>query len=471
MNNKASYDVIVIGSGSAGFSAVESASSLGASVCLIEKDRLGGECPNAACVPSKSLLKAAKVYRSLATAKQFGITIQSSSFQFADVVKYRQRVVDALTGGGAHGNRYEKILQELGVDVRFGAAEFVDEHVVRVNGENIFGKSIVIATGTTDFIPPIPGLAQIHFLRSKEALSQTRQPKSLAIIGGGPVGCEIATYYASFGTRVVILQSAERLLNHDDRDVSLAVKEMMEKLGVQVILNATIAEIVDGRGGVYGVRTQNGTDSTMHAVEQVLVAAGKRSNVQGLSLDLIGLKLNEKGEIITGLDQSTNLKHVFAAGDIDGGLQFTHTATVKGRVAGFNAARLALGKRTNKKTSDLRIVPWVTFLEQEVASVGMTEEAARVKYKHVSVGRAEFSGLGRSVTDSERHGFVKLVAHPTNGKILGGHIVGDRAGELIHTITLAISLGATVDKLCEMIFAYPTYSEAIKVAACSMKRV
>lgn len=463
-----SYDVIVIGSGSAGFSAVESACALGARVCLVEVGKLGGECPNYACVPSKALLKTAQIYRTIMNAKQFGVVLGTTSFQFSDAVKYRDRVVHKLTGGGKHGERYEQILKDLNVDVKYGSVSFFHDHVLVVSGENLHGNSVVIATGTVDYLPPIRGLDNIHYVSWRDALSPTRQPKSMAIIGGGPVGCEVATFYSSFGTRVVLFQQSERLLPKEDDDISKQAQILLEKLGVEVVLNAKISEIVDGQGGVYGVKVKKGNTEQMYAIEQIVLAAGKRANTSMLQLESAGVKTNEKGDIVTDKEQRTNVKHIFAAGDVDGGLQFTHTAQYEGSVAGYNAALVALNKRSEKQTVDERVVPRVIFLSSEIASVGMTEQEGKEKFKQVLVGVCDLSEIGRSLTDNESEGMVKLIAHPKTRKILGGHIVSSRAGEMIHEISLAMHSNISIDKLAEMIHAYPSFSEGVRVAAGNM---
>jgi len=465
------YDVIIIGSGSAGFSAAEAARSQGARVCVIEQGHLGGECPNFACVPSKALLKTAQIYRTIQHAREYGIQMSAVTFDFAQIMNYRKEVVETMTGGGTHGNRYEKLFASLGIDVKFGQAKFIDEKTIQVGEECIVGKSFVIATGTMDFVPPISGLESVKYLNWKEALRLTLQPKSIAIIGGGPVGCEIATFYTSFGTRVVLLQSAPRLLPREEEEISARVLERMRALKVDVVLNAKILEVVNGGVGVYGVNVEVGSEKVMHAVQYIVLAAGKRANTKTLALDEVGVQVDDQGSIRTNKQQATSNKSIFAAGDVDGGMQFTHTAHHEGVVAGYNAALVAKKKRTAKKTSDERVVPRVTFLDPEVASVGMTEEEVKQKFKKVLVGRCELSTLGRTVTEHRRFGMLKIIAHPKTGVVLGGHMIGDRAGEVIHEIALAMYLKISIEKLSKLIHAYPTFSEAIAVAASLAKVV
>ena len=464
-----SFDVIVIGSGSAGFSAAEAARSLGARVCLIEKEKLGGECPNWACVPSKALLCAARAYREARSTAKFGIAAGGVSFDWEKVTGYRRRVVESVTGGGEVGNRYVKTLQRAGIEVIFGCASFVDTETIEVAGSRFRAKAFVIATGAKEFVPRIPGLEGIPFLTSRGALALERQPKSMAIIGGGPVGCELATLFASFGSRVVLLQSAPTILTREDVEIRGIARQAMEDLGVEIVTEAIVTEAINARGGVYGLKVQSAGGLVTHAFESVVVAAGRVANTDGLNVGSVGARLDERGNVVTASDQRTTAKHVFAAGDADGGLMFTHTAHHEGAVAGRNAALLVLGKRGTIEKSDERVVPRVTFVDPEVASVGMTGDEASQRFKKALVGRSFVSALGRSAMDGVERGLVKIVAHPKTRKVVGCHMIAPHAGEMIHEAALAMHLGATVDALSSMIHAYPSYSEAIVVAAASVR--
>ena len=463
------YDVIVIGSGSAGFSAAEAARKTGASVCIVEQERLGGDCPNYACVPSKALLKTASVYRLVNRAREYGVSVGSVSYNYDLVMKYRENVVQSITGGGAYGARYEKIFRSLGIVVKIGKAKFVDEHTIEVKGENLIGKTFVIATGSAEFVPQIPGIDTLKYLLWKDALRLKRQPKSLGIIGGGPVGCELATFFASFGTRVVLIQSASQVLHREDAEIAGLARKVLEALGVEVVTNANVVEVVNGGGGVYGVNVDVGGNRTMHAVEQVVLAAGNRANTDDLGLEKLEVKLGSRGSIITTNEQRTSVPYIFAAGDVCGGMQFTHTAHHEGFIAGHNAALMAKKKRALRMKINERVVPRVTFLSTEVASVGMTQKEAKEAFGKVLVGRYPFSALGRTATEHGSEGLIKIIAHPKTRKIIGGHIIGERAGEVVHEIALAIYLNATIDKLAGMIHAFPSYSESITAAASSAK--
>lgn len=448
MPKSKTFDVVVIGSGSAGFSAVEAASRQGAKVCLIEKGKLGGECPNDACIPSKALLRAAAAYRSLGSIREFGIDISGRSFDWGRIQAYRQTIVETITG--KQGQRYEQLLKKLKVTLIRGEARFTDSHEIEVAGERVVGKTFVVATGSVDVVPPIEGLSMARVWGWKEALNATRQPKSLAIVGGGPVGCEIATFYASFGTRVLLLQSAPVVLHREDEEISQRSQEALETLGVEVVTNAQVQSCLNGGMGAMGLKVKINQQEKVFAVENVVIAVGKRPQVDRL-----------------GLDQNTleRSAHIFLAGDVDSGPMFTHTAHHEGWIAGYNAAFMALKRRGTKLKPDERVVPRVTFIDPEVASVGMTQAEVLAKKKSVLVGRYETSVLGRSVTDRGKGGMVKLVADPKTRKLLGAHAICPHAGELIHEAALAISLGARIDALAGMIHAFPTYAEALKGAA------
>lgn len=466
---QASFDVVVIGSGSAGFEAALMARKQGAKVCLIEKDRLGGECPNWACVPTKALLKAAGVYRSARSAESFGVST-GAAFDFEKIMDYRRRVVERITGGGERGDRYQTVLKGQGIDVKFGMASFLDPHTLSIAGNVVSAKAVVIATGTEERIPPILGLADIPYLTFRSAIALPRLPKSLAIIGAGPVGCEFATFYASLGTRVLLFQSAERVLPREDADVSAVVESELKRLGVEVVCAAIVKEAINARGGVYGLAVETHGETRTHAADAVLLAAGRRANTGDLNLAKAGVKLTERGDIRTNDRAQTIVKHIFAAGDVDGGYLFTHTATAEGASAGYNAACSALNKRGGYRTVDERVVPRVTFVQPEAASVGLTADEVKKEHGSALVGRFDLAGLGRSVTEQVTVGLVKIVAHPDTREVLGCHIVGERAGELIHEAALAMQLHAPVDAIAEMIHAYPTFSEALCAAAGNMKR-
>ncbi len=463
---KDQYDVIVIGAGSAGLAAARAAREVGASVCVVEADRLGGDCPNWACVPSKALLRVAGAYRKMRGVSELGLASTGISFDWKKVGAGRQAVVDGVTGGD--GSRYRAWAKEQGVDVRLGSARFIRPTSIEVDGERLEANTFVIATGSEDRIPDVHGLSTIPFLTSREAWQLDRLPKSMAIIGGGPVGCELATAFASFGVRVVLVESAATVLNKEESDLSVLVQEQLERLGVEIVVGGKVVEAINARGGVYGLKVQAGGSVATHAIDVVVVAVGRKGRVGGLGLETVGVAVDTPGFIATNQEQRTSAKHIWAAGDVTGGMLFTHVAHPEGAVAGNNAARAALGKRGVSERAVFGSVPRVTFVSPELASVGETVADVRGRLKKVLVGRAHVMGLARAKADRVSWGMCILVAHPRSKKILGCHILAPHAGEVIHEATLAIKLGTTIDDLANTIHAFPTYSEILALAAANM---
>ena len=467
----ARYDVCVIGAGSAGFTAADAAKSAGASVCLIEKEKLGGECPNWACVPSKALLTCAKVFRTATHAGDFGVVVRRVEYRFEEVMAYKDRVVATLTGGGPDGARYRELAKQVGIEVIKGRAVFQDPRTVLVqNGgkksESVEASAFVLATGTVEFIPPIEGLEKVGYLTSRTVMQLKKAPKSLLIIGAGPVGVELATFFSTFGVVTTLVQRLPKVLSREDEEISDRALKSLVQLGVRVLIDAEVLRVQKKAGQKEVTVVASGKQEVV-SVEEVLLAAGKRSAVDDLGLELVGVKLDEKNGLTTNEKQQTNVAHVFAAGDVDGGPQFTHTAHHEGMVAGVNAARLALGKKRGFEKRDVRVVPRVTFLEPEVASVGLTEQEAREQYGENLVGRFPTGGLGRSLTESAGEGFLKIIAQKETREIVGAHMIGRSAGEVIHELAVCLYLHATIDQIGGMIHAFPTFSEAIPAALSS----
>jgi pyruvate/2-oxoglutarate dehydrogenase complex dihydrolipoamide dehydrogenase (E3) component len=458
------FDVVVIGSGSAGFAAALAARAAKASVCLVERDALGGECPNYACIPSKALLRGAKLLRETQRAREFGVSLQHAVADFSAMQAFRAAAILRVTGG-KNGERYVDLAQKAGIEILRGEAAFTDANTVEVGDAVVQARAFVLATGAEEIVPNIPGLADITFLNSREALRLPRQPKSVAIVGGGPVGVELATFFSAVGSRVLLFQRSATVLSREDGEIARLAHEQLKRHGVELFGNASVDELVNARAGIYGVKATAEGKTQMHAVEEVILAAGRRSAVSKLNLSAPGVRLAADGSIAVDERGRTSVSSIFAAGDADGGAMFTHTAHVEGTLAGHNAALAARGARTGWMTRDERVVPRVTFADPEIASVGATQGEVAEKFGSALVGRFPVAALGRAVADHVMEGLVKIVAHPKNRRVLGCHIASERAGEMIHEAALAMHLNATVDRLASMIHAYPTYSEAIAGAA------
>lgn len=455
------FDVIVIGSGAAGFSAAEAARSLGASVCIIEGDTWGGECPNYACIPTKTLLQSAKKYHEAKhLLSQYGVHTRGVSYHFADFMERKEHVVDTITTGG---KRVKKLSEELGITTIKGVAVFKDSHTVQVASRKISAKNIIIATGAVDAVPPIHGIENIQFLTYKDVVQLKKQPKSVAIIGGGPVGCEFATFFGLIGTSVTVFEAQVHVLPHEDEEIAVIAEKEMKDFGVQIQTSTKVLSVEKVGSKVRLTYQENGRERKSVVVEKVILSAGKRANVDGMHIEATGIEMNERGYMHVSPTLQTSVKHIFVAGDVAGNMQFTHVAHRHGVIAGTNAV-----KSKSMLKYDDRVIPRVIFVLPEVASVGLTPKEAVKEKKNFSVVKFALGGLARSVTDGHRVGLIKLLVERKTRKILGAHIVSGCAGELIHEVSLAMHAGLTVDDIIDMVHAFPTYSEGIAAAAGSI---
>lgn len=452
---KYQYDLLVIGSGSAGFSAASSAKGTGRKIGIVEKEnRWGGECPNWACVPTKVLLKSAKAYRDLKHLNALGVHVSNESIDFGEVMMRRAKIVGALAG-----KRIEDLAEKMGFDRIKGHAIFLDEHTIQVGDDKYTSDKFIVATGAGTFIPPIPGIDKVSWIDFRGAVELDNKPKSMIIIGGGPVGCEFATFFATVGTKVTLIQGAPLVLHREEPELSEIAHKSLEDLGVQIFAGAEVLGVEKSDAGIE-VKVRIEKDIEKMSADVLLMATGKTSNTAGLGAGAAGIKLDQRGTIIVGSDLRTSAKNIWAAGDVDGGMRFTHTAHHEGTIAGYNAFA-----GTDALKTDQRVVPRVTFVDPEIASVGLTEVEAREKTENVLVGTFAIRGLGRAFIDDDRDGFVKIVADGKTRKILGGHVASARAGEMIHEVALAMYTNSKIDDLANMIHAYPTYSEGITAAA------
>ncbi|MBT6253869.1 NAD(P)/FAD-dependent oxidoreductase [Candidatus Uhrbacteria bacterium] len=449
------YDLLVIGSGSSGFSAASAAKGTGRKIGIVEEEsKWGGECPNWACVPTKSLLKSAKIYRDLRHVAAHGVNVKDASIDFSAVMMRRAKIVSALAG-----KRVEDLAEKLGIARIKGHATFLDEHTIQVGDEQYTSERFVIATGAKTFVPPIPGLDKVDWIDFRKAVELNELPASMIIVGGGPVGCEFATAYATFGTKVTLIQGAPRVLHREEPEMSQIAHDSLVRLGVEVHVGAEVVGASE-EGGKKQIRARVGKEIIKVEAELLLMATGKTSTTAGLGTKAAGVKLDERGTIIVNSELRTSAKNIWAAGDVNGGMRFTHTAHHEGSIAGYNTFAGKEGMKT-----DERVVPRVTFVDPEIASVGLTEEQAREKVGKILVGTFQLRGLGRAFIDGEKYGMIKIIADEKTRKILGGHVAGSRSGEMVHEIALAIYSKNKVDDLANMIHAYPTYSEGVMAAA------
>jgi pyruvate/2-oxoglutarate dehydrogenase complex dihydrolipoamide dehydrogenase (E3) component len=451
-SEQSQFDLIVIGSGSAGSTTARLARERGRSVAIIEKDQLGGDCPNYACVPTKALLRSAKIYSLLKRANEFGLRAGDLDFNWAEVWARKERTV-AQTGVASAAEHY----RQKGIALFRGLASFEDEHHLRVNGRVLRGDKFMIATGSKAEVPAIEGIAECAPITSVEAVSLRRLPTSLIIVGGGPVGCEFAQLFSTFGVRVTVLQSAKNLLPHEEPELSQIIQESLEENGAAVLLEVEVERLAKERELKTVLARVHG-QTRQFTAEEILIATGREPRTAELNLRAADVE-TENGQVKVNDYLQTTRPHIYAGGDVSGPYFYTHFAHYQGVLAGQNM----LGDEPRK--TDYRVVPRVTFTDPEIASVGLTEEQARQAGRRVLSGRFAISGVGKALVESDSKGLVKIVADVGSGEILGGHIAAPAAGEMIHVLVAAMTARATMTDLADAIYAYPTFAQGVRAAA------
>jgi pyruvate/2-oxoglutarate dehydrogenase complex dihydrolipoamide dehydrogenase (E3) component/uncharacterized membrane protein YdjX (TVP38/TMEM64 family) len=456
-------NLIVIGGGSAGLVTAYIAAAVKAKVTLIEKHKLGGDCLNTGCVPSKALIRSAKLLSHMRRSKEFGIRGATAEFDFAEVMA---RVQDVIKTVEPHDSveRYTG----LGVEVIEGTAKMVspwEVEVVRNSGqsERLSARSIVIATGAKPFVPPIPGIEEVGYLTSDNVWELRKLPKRLVVLGGGPIGSELTQAFARLGTQVTQVEMAPRLLMREDADVSEIVVQRFRAEGVRVLLGHTAKQFVTEAGEKILIAECAGTDVRI-PFDTLLVAVGRVANLKGYGLEELGITTNRTIE--TNAFLQTKYPNIYAAGDVAGPFQFTHTAAHQAWYAAVNA----LFDPFKKFRADYSVIPWATFIEPEVARVGINELEAKERNIPYEVTRYGIDDLDRAIADSEAHGFIKVLTVPGKDKILGVTLVGEHAADLIAEYVLAMRHGIGLNKILGTIHIYPTMAEANKYVAGNWKK-
>lgn len=452
-----SYNLAVIGAGTAGLVTAAGAAGLGARVALIERHLMGGDCLNVGCVPSKALIRSAHAAADVANAHEFGVVGGENPEVDFPLVMERMRRLRAGISRHDSASRF----RELGVDVFLGEARFTGGNSIEVAGKTLPFKKAVIATGARAYHPPIPGLAETGFLTNETVFSLTRLPQSLAVIGAGPIGCELAQAFQRFGSRVSLLEAKEQILTREDPDAAAIVQETFVRDGVNLVLGCKIRE-VRRSGEKKIVAFDDGCPDL--EVDEILVGAGRTPNVDSLDLQAVGVRHDLRTGVEVDDRLRTSNRAIYAAGDVCFPYRFTHTADAMARIVIQNA--LFLGR---KKTSEL-IIPWCTYTDPEIAHVGMYESDAHLEGIEVDTYVQPFSSVDRAITDGEEQGFVKVHVKAGTDRILGATIVARHAGDLISELTLAMSLGAGLGKLSGVIHPYPTQAEAIRKTGDSYNR-
>ncbi|CAN5679830.1 bifunctional TVP38/TMEM64 family protein/FAD-dependent oxidoreductase [soil metagenome] len=456
-------NLVVIGGGSAGLVSAYIAAAVKAKVTLIEKHRLGGDCLYTGCVPSKALIRSARFLAQVKRAPEFGMRSAQAEFDFADAMARVQRVIQAIEPHDSV-ERYTA----LGVDVVLGAARIVspwEVEVTQADGQvrRLTTRSIVIATGARPFVPPIPGIEQVEVLTSENVWNLRQRPERLIVLGGGPIGSELAQTFARLGSHVTQVEQAPRLLMREDVDASDLVTARFRAEGIEVLLDHTAKriEVIDGQKLLIA---EHANTEVRIAFDALLVAVGRNANLKGFGLEELGVGTGRTVEVNAFLQ--TNFPNIYAAGDVAGPYQFTHTASHQAWYAAVNA----LFDPFKKFRADYRVIPWATFVDPEVARVGLNELEAIEKKVPYEVTTYPLDDLDRAIADGEAHGFVKVLTVPGKDRILGATIVGEHAGDLLAEFVLAMKHGIGLNKILGTIHTYPTMAEANKAVAGNWKR-
>ena len=458
------FDAVVIGAGPGGYPAAIRLGQLKVKTAIIEREYVGGVCLNVGCIPSKAVIHAAKTFEKLGKVDEIGITISSAPvLDMGKLQKWKNGVVTKLTTG------VRTLLKGNGVEVIDGAAKLEksgpDGHRITVTTktgtQTIIAKSVVLATGSRPLV--IPGFAvdQKRIIDSTGALALDAVPKRMVVIGGGYIGLELGMVYAKFGTKVTVVEATARLLGTMDKDCVGVVERKLKKMGVEVMLSTKAKSWEDkGDRAVLTVELADGKAGTIDT-DVILLSIGRRPNSEDLGLDAAGVTIG-KGGFVTADDQlRTNVPGIYALGDLIGGMMLAHKATKEGEVV----AEVIAG---HKAAFDVRTIPAVVFTDPEIASTGLTEDEAKAAgHDKLKVGKFPFAALGRALSVNDTEGFAKVIGDATTGELLGVHIVGNGASDLISECALAIEMGAVVDDLRLTIHPHPTLSEAIMEASAA----
>ena len=454
------YNLVVIGAGSAGLVTSYIAAAVKAKVALIEKDRMGGDCLNTGCVPSKALIRAAKLIAYSRRGTEFGFKPATVEVNFAAVMERVQQVVKTVEPHDSM-ERY----QGLGVEVIQGAARIASPYSVEVNGRVLTSRAIVIASGAHPLVPPIPGLEAIDYLTSDNLWELRQLPARLIVLGGGPIGCEMTQAFARLGSQVTQVEMAPRILDREDEEISTLIGERFVAEGVRLLTGHT-AQSVRLEGERKLLLCEGSEGPVEIEFDQLLVAVGRAANVKGFGLEELGVRLSHRGTIAADPFLRTNFPTIFCAGDVTGPYQFTHTA---GHQAWYAAVNALFGS-FKKFAVDYRVIPWATFIDPEVARVGLNELEAKEQGIAYEVTRFELAELDRAIAEGETRGFVKVLTVPGKDKILGVTLVGPHAGDLIAEYVSAMRHGLGLNKILGTIHIYPTLAEANKMAAGEWKK-
>ncbi len=440
------YNVVVIGAGTAGLVTAAGTAGLGGRVALVERNRMGGDCLNFGCVPSKALISSARALRTIRRAADWGIAASAPEADFMRIFG-RMRELRAAIAPHDSQERFES----LGVDVFRGSARFISPREVDVDGVRLRAKHFVIATGTRAARPTIDGLDQVRFFTNETIFDDLREkPERLVLLGGGPIGCELAQAFARFGVRVTLVQKGPRLLPKEDRDISAFIQKALEADGVEVLTDAVLQSVRTGTAII-----KIGETNREAPFDALLIAAGREPNIHSLDLEVAGVRTTKKGVEVNDYLQ-TSQPHIYAAGDITGRHLFTHMADYDARIVVRN---LLMPLQLLRQRASGAAVPWCTYTDPEVARVGLSEDEAREQHIEYDLYRQEMADVDRAVVESATSGFAKVLTQRGGDKILGAAIVAEHAGDLLQPLVLAMHAGLGLSKVAAAIHPYPTFVE------------
>ena len=454
------YDLLVIGAGPGGYVAAIRAAKAGLKTAIIEKDRSGGTCLNRGCIPTKAMIHAGETYRGAKEAGRFGVSAGTVSFDYGQICRYRQETVDALVGG------VDQLLAGNGVEVIRGTGQLQspegDRNIVTVNQEEeqvlrLESKNVILATGSVPAVLPIPGADLPGVVTSDGLFALEHAPESLLIIGGGVIGMEFASVYSDLGIPVTVVEALPRILDNFDKEISRNLQMILKKRGVTIHTGAKVGEIrpaADGTGLTVAFEVK---EKPLEASAQyVLMAAGRRPFLEGVVAEGVDLEMNGR---FVAVDENlqTNIPGVYAIGDITGGMQLAHQASAQGTFVAEYLAKEA-------PDQDLDLIPACVYTDPEIASVGLTEDRAKEEGREIVAGKFIMSANGRSLISGEERGFVKVIASPDNGEILGAQMMCARATDMIGEFTTALANRLTAKDMLRGIRAHPTYNEGIAEA-------
>lgn len=457
------YDLVVIGAGTAGLVTAAGAAGLGAKVALIEKHLMGGDCLNVGCVPSKCVIRSSRVVSEIQNADRYGVRVpEGVEVDFAAVM---QRMRQIRSGISRHDSAPR--FQNIGVDVFLGAGQFTGEGTIQVNGTTLRYKKAVIASGARASAPGIPGLKEAGYLTNETVFNLTERPKRLAVIGGGPIGCELAQAFHRLGSEVILFHKNAHILDREDADAADIVQKTFINEGIKLILNAKLQRVEQQDGSKVIFYESDGQPGSV-MVDEILVGAGRAPNVESLNLSAVGVEYDpRKGVKVNDYLQTTNPR-IYAAGDVCMDWKFTHAADAAARIVIKNTLFSPFGLGRYKLSS--LVMPWATYTDPEIAHVGLYEHQAREQGIELNTFTIHLDSVDRAIADGETDGFVKVHLKQGTDQIMGATIVASHAGDMISEITVAMIGKVGLGKVASAIHPYPTQAEAIKKAADAYRR-